>query len=164
MRERMASLPPEQRKMMESMMPAGMPGGLPADPPVVRKTSRTATIGGRSCKYVEVLDGTTLTNELCVVAPGTLTGGQTIYDAATKMGALMEQMLTSLDAPWLQQAAGRQVAEYGKIGGFPVASRSFENGKPATETKLQSAREEPLPAATFDVPSDYRRIDPMQGQ
>ena len=164
LREKLAAMSPEQRKMMESMMPGGLPGGAPAALPVVRQTSRASAVGGRSCKIVEIAANGAVTDELCVVAPGTLAGGQTVYDAAVNMGSVMRQMLGAIDAPWLQQAAGQQLAEYDKIGGFPLSVRHFDGGKAVSETKLTSAKEQAVPAATFEIPSGYRRIDPTQPQ
>jgi hypothetical protein len=160
MQERMAQMPPEQRAQMEKMM-AGMTGMGPPKKQEMRKTGRSGKVSGYSCSYVEVHEDGVLSDELCVVPPGDIKGSQELLAAAKKMSALMKEMMASIDAPWLRQMADRQMANFEQLGGIPVHSRHFSDGKPASETTLQAARSESLAAALFEIPAGYTRKDLM---
>jgi hypothetical protein len=157
MQEQLAKMPPEQRAQMERMMGKKIPGMGQASVQEVRKTTRTGKAGGYACNYVEVTADGVLENELCVVAPTALKGGDELMTAALTMSALVQDMLKGLDTPWLRQSIDRQVENYGKIGGVPVLSRYYADGKVANETTLKSIRSQALPAATFEVPAGYSR-------
>lgn len=157
MQEQLAKMPPEQRAQMERMMGKKIPGMGPASVQEVRKTARTGKIGGYSCNYVEVAEDGVVANELCVVAPAALKGGDELMNAALKMSALVHDMLQGMDAPWLKQSVDRQVENYGKIGGVPVLSRYYTDGKAVNETTIKSIRTQALPASTFEVPAGYSR-------
>jgi hypothetical protein len=160
----LAQMPPEQRAQMEKMLgkqAAGLGGGAKQE---VRKTSRTGQAAGRSCNYVEVVKADVVEDELCVVAPGTLKGGDELMNAAQKMSAMLQDALKDLDAPQLKQMIDDETALYAKVGGIPVLSRHYSDGKPVSETTLKSNRSESLPAVTFSVPDGYTRKDFMPGR
>ena len=102
--------------------------------------------------------GDVLTDEFCIVPASSLKGSEDLLAAARKMSALMQDMFSGLDAPGLKDMASRQ-PDYDKLGGIPVLTRHFSDGKPAHETVLQSIRKETLPAATFDTPAGYTKKD-----
>ena len=161
MQEQLAKMPPEQRAQMEKMMGSRMPGMARQKTQEIRKTGRTDKIGGYSCSYVEVHEDGALSDELCVVAPGTIKGTQDLLSAAAKMSALMKEMLGGLDAPWIKQAIDRQMTDYEKIGGMPLLARHYSGGKPSSETTLKSIRAEAVPAALFEIPAGYKQKDMM---
>lgn len=161
MQEQMAKMSPEQRAQMEKMMGNRMPGMGKEKSVEVRKTARTGKIGGYSCSYVEKYEDAVMTEELCVVPPGSLKGSQELIDAAKKMSALMQEMLSGIDSPWIRQMADNQSASYDKIGGVPVLSRHYSDGKAVSEMTLKAIRGESIPAAAFDVPAGYTKKDLM---
>lgn len=157
----LAQMPPEQRAQMEKMLgqnAAALGGGAKQE---VRKTSRSGQAAGHACSYVEVLKDGVIEDELCIVAPGTLKGGDELMAAAQKMSAMLQDALKDLDAPQLKQMMDEQTALYAKVGGIPVLSRHYNGGKPVSESTLRSNRSEALPAATFTVPAGYARRDFM---
>jgi hypothetical protein len=162
MQDQLAKMPPEQRAQMEKMMGNRLPGmGKQQKSQEIRKTARTDKISGYTCSYVEVHEDGILSDELCVVPPGTVKGSQELMDAAAKMSALLKDMLSSIDAPWLKQSVDKQVADYEKIGGLPLLTRHFADGKPTSETTLKSIRNEPVPAALFEIPAGYAKKEMM---
>jgi hypothetical protein len=158
MQQELANLPPAQRAMMESMM-GGQAGAVKRAPPTLRPTERTEKVAGYSCKVVQVFDADVLLRELCVAPPAQLKGGQEVYDAAAKMGAMLEEIVTSIDAPWLTGAMAQQMDNFGKLGGVPLATRTYEQGKLALEVRLQAIRSEALAASRFEVPADFQQRD-----
>lgn len=161
MQEQMAKMPPEQRAQMERMM-GGMPGMAKPSTQEIRKTSRTDDVAGNACTYVEVLEDGVLADEMCVAPAGALKGSKDLMDAAMKMSALVQDMLGSIDAPWLKDTIDRQAQNYQKIGGVPLRARHFENGKAVSESTLTSIRTEAVPASMFAVPAGYTKKDMMQ--
>jgi hypothetical protein len=156
MEEQLKNMTPEQRAMVEKMMGTQLPQGQAPATEVI-KTSRKDKIAGLSCTYSEVRRAGVLEQELCLAPPSSLVGGQEMFDVAKKMSALMEEMLASLQSPMLRKSLGEQVEPYAKLDGFPVFSRFYQGGKPASETTLKSMRSENIAASQFDVPADYKR-------
>lgn len=161
MQEQLAQMPPEQRAQMEKMMGERMPGFGKDKTQEFRKTRRSDRIGGYPCTFVEVLENGALTDELCVAAPSSIRGAQELLDAATKMSVLLKDMLSTLDAPWLRQTMERQVANYEKLGGVPVLTRHYSDGKPVHETTIKAIRSETIAATSFEVPAGYEQKDVM---
>ena len=163
LQERMKSMTPEQRAQMEKMLGGRIPGGLGEQQPPqeIKRTSRNDKINGYGCTYVEVREGGVLTDEMCVV-PGTgLKGSAELMSAARKMAALMQDMMSSMDAPWLKQMAQKQMQNFEALGGIPVLSRHFVDGRPQNETTLASIRSEPVAASMFEIPAGYTKKDMM---
>lgn len=163
MQEQLAKMPPEQRAQIEKMMGKSVPGAGEQKTQEFRKTSRTDKISGYSCTYVEMLEDGVLQDELCVVPSGQLKGSADLMAAAQKMQAMMDEMLKTLDSPWMKQMAERQTMNYSQLGGVPVFTRRYENGKPAAETTLRSIRSDSLPASTFEIPAGYTKQETMRG-
>ena len=164
LQERMKNMTPEQRAQMEKMMGGRMPAGMDGTAEKkqeIKRTARADKIGAYSCTYVQVLEEGVLTDEMCVVPAKALKGSDELIVAAKKMGDLMKEMMASMDAPWLQQMAQKQVQNFESLGGIPVLSRHFEDGKPHNETTLTSIRSESLAATTFEVPAGYTKKDMM---
>lgn len=161
MQEQMAKMSPEQRAQMEKMMGTRMPGMGKEKSIEIRKTSRTGKIGSYSCNYVERHEDGAMTEEMCVVPPGSLKGSDELIAAARKMSALLQEMLNGIDAPWLKQMADNQTANFDKIGGVPVLTRHFNAGKAVSETTMKTIRSEAIAASAFEVPAGYTKKDMM---
>ena len=160
MQEQLAKMPPEQRAQMEKMMGGRAAGMMSDKPQEIRKTQRTGKSSGHTCNYVEVHQDGELTDEFCVVPANALKGSQELLASAKKMSGLMKEMFSNLDAPWLKDMASKQ-ADYEKIGGVPVLTRHFADGKAAHETTMQAIRSEALAASLFELPAGYTKKDMM---
>ena len=156
LQQQLANLPPEQRAQLEQMLGQKMPQGGQAPKREIRKTSRTATVAGHGCTYAEVLQNGTLVAEMCV-APANLKAGKDLYDAGVKVGAMIKEMLESIDLPLLQGMANSGMEDLERLGGLPLLTRTFESGKAVAETTVKSIRAETLAENLFDIPSGYRR-------
>jgi len=163
MQEQLAKLPPEQRAQVEKMMGGQSGPGAKEKTQEFRKTSRSDKVAGYSCHYVEMLEDDVVQNEFCVVPTGSLKGSADLMAAAQKMQAMLSDMLKTLDSPWMKQMIARQQMNYEQLGGIPVLTRRFENGKATVETTLRAIRSESLPASTFDIPAGFAKKDMMQG-
>ncbi len=156
----LAKLPPEQRAMLEQMLKEQIPGA-PVGKPVEMKvvdTGRSETVDGRSCRVWEVrLDGV-LDQQHCVVPFDSLPGDEDVRGAFERMGRFFESMQAAL--PAYAAAAATEFDSLARLGGFPVLTRDFERGKPTgNETRVETWREESVPASMFEVPPGYRKRD-----
>jgi hypothetical protein len=159
--EQMKNMTPEQRAQMEKMMGGRMPAGMggPEKTQEIKRTSRSEKIGGYSCTYVEVLEDGVMTDEICVAPGQSLKGSDELIVAAKKMADLMKEMMANMNAPWLRQMVDKQTANFEKLGGIPVLSRHFEDGKPNNETTMTAIRSESLAASMFEIPAGYTKKD-----
>lgn len=161
LQERMKDMTPEQRAQMEKVMGGALPAGVgEAEKKIeIKRTARTDKVNGFGCTYAQVLEDGVLTDEVCVAPQASLKGSDELMTAATRMAALMREMMSTMDAPWLKQMAEKQIQNFAELGGIPVLSRHFEAGAPQSETTLTSLRTEALSASTFDIPAGYTRKD-----
>jgi hypothetical protein len=163
--EQMKNMSPEQRAQIERMTGTKLPGSEKAPVREVRKTSRAGKVAGYSCTYSEVLEDGVMQHEACVVPPADLKGSKELYDVGLKVGALAKDMMASVDAPWVRQMMDQQLENFTELGGLPVLTRSFDEGKPLHETTMKSIRTEAIAATQFDIPADYKQQElPNVGQ
>jgi hypothetical protein len=160
LQERMKTMTPEQRTQVEKMLGTRIPGGDQA-PQEIKRTSRTDKLNGYSCTYVEVREAGVLTDELCVVPASALKGSAELMSAAKKMSLLLNDMMAGMDAPWLKQMAQKQLQNFEALGGIPVMSRHFVDGKARNETSLGTISSESLAASLFEIPAGYTKKDMM---
>lgn len=155
--QQLANLPPEQRAQLEQMMGQKMPqAGKPAKREI-RKTSRTGNVSGYSCTYAEVLKNGALVSEMCVTPAANLKAGKDLYEVGMKVSAMVKEMVEGINAPFLQEMATSGMEDLDSLGGLPMLTRTFENGKVVEETTVKSLRSESLAESLFTLPSGYRR-------
>ncbi|HEY4366530.1 MAG TPA: hypothetical protein VGN07_04790 [Steroidobacteraceae bacterium] len=162
LQEQLAKMTPEQRAQMEKMLGKRVPGLGTQTVQDIRKTTRTDDVAGYHCNYTEVLQDGVLSAEFCVVPQNALKGGKELAESSARVSALVADMLKQIDAPWLKQLAEKQIEDYAKLGGIPVASRTFSDGKPTRESTLESATTQTLPATLFQVPAGFTKKDMLQ--
>jgi hypothetical protein len=161
LQERMKDMTPEQRAQMEKMMGGQLPPGMgeAEKKTEIKRTARADKVSGYSCTYVQVLEDGVLTDEMCVTPGNAMKGSDELMTAATKMAGLMREMMSSMNAPWLQQMADKQMQNFTEIGGIPVLSRHYAAGEPQSETTLTSIRSEALAGSVFEIPAGYTKKD-----
>jgi hypothetical protein len=147
-----ASLPAEQRQMVEQLM-HGMKSTPAATAVEVRKTDRPENIDGHSCVTWEILSGGAVIGETCVTswaAAGVPKGSLDVY------GSLIH-FLDPLAAlvPNLSQDLGAAVRGLETIDGFPLRTRTLRNGEVVMQTSLAVVDRRPHQAALFAVPEGY---------
>ncbi len=159
MKEQLAKMPPEQREQMEQMLSSQMPG-LSGDGKQwtveVMDTGKSDKVDGRSCKVWDVKRNGQLDDQLCVVAYSALPGKENFQTVFAEFARAFEEMAKS--APMLSGVMNNEFSAQAKVNGFPVRSRSYENGKLVNEQQVMRVwREESIPASMFEVPAGYKR-------
>ena len=156
LQEQMANMTPEQRAQIERMTGTKLPGSTKEPVQEIRMTPRTGKVAGYACTYSEVLEDGVLQHEACVVPPADLKGSRELYEVASKVGTLIKDMMASVDAPWMRQMMDRQMENFTALGGLPVLTRTFDEGKPLHESSMKSIRSENVATAQFEIPAGYK--------
>lgn len=147
----LATMPKEQRAMMESMM-AGTMGPAAAPKRDLRETGRAEQTAGYACKVWEVLEAGVKVSELCVVDAKKLPAGADLATSMQAFGALAKEMVENLG---MTRAVDDSWAELERVKGWPVVTRHFVQGKISDEFALRTVREEKIGADLFEVPAGY---------
>lgn len=157
MKEQLAKMPPEQREQIEAMM-AKTPGMGGADQKWVVEavdTGKSDKVDGRTCKVWDVKRNGELDDQLCVVPFAQLPGKENFQAVFANFAKVFEEMAKSV--PMLSGVMSNEFSAQAKVGGFPVRSRAYENGKLGQEEQLVKVwREEAVPAAMFEIPAGYK--------
>jgi hypothetical protein len=141
MKEQLAQLPEEQRKMAEEMMGSRMKKAPTVE---VTKTEETSTISGYACtKYLVKHDGE---HASTVWATKDVTGFETMKEDMEEFGRRMKAMTKNLGS---KDPSG--ILE--GVEGFPVQTETKDGWKTVV-TKVEQAS---TPAAEYEVPSDYKK-------
>jgi hypothetical protein len=155
MKEQLSKLPPEQRAQVEQMMAAQMPG-LDGKEYVVEAvdTGKSDKVDNRACRVWDVKRNGELDEQLCVVPYSALPGKENLPAVFAKFAKLFEEMAKSV--PML---TGMMTSEFNtmiRVNGFPVRTRSYENGKLGNAEQLVKVwREEAVPPSMFEIPAGY---------
>lgn len=165
MREQMASLPPDQRALMENMMKQQgipMPGAsaATAKAPVydATPTGKSDTVNGRACKLWTVTRDGAPAEQLCVVPYAGLPGKDEFQQLAEKMRPLMQQLTSSFGRQFDGNPMDFESNLAKKLNGAPFSTRRYENGALSNEAMIvKTWKSQTLPAARFDIPADYRK-------
>lgn len=158
MAAQMASMPPEQRAMMEKMMGqmgGGAPGAAaaPTRTRTLKNTGRTETVAGIKCSVWEAAVNGQKEEELCAAEPGSIPGGDEAMKTFREIGAMLKGFTESFGARGKKSTAPWNDLE--TINGVPILTRDFEHGKATSETRLMVARKESVPDSAFEVPAGY---------
>src|SRR3982751_868771 len=157
MKEQLAKMPPEQRAQIEQMM-AKTPGmGGDGQKWVVDAvdTGKNDKVDGRACRVWDVKRNGELDDQLCVVPFAQLPGKENFQAVFANFAKVFEEMAKSV--PMLAGVMSNEFSAQAKVGGFPVRSRAYENGKLGTEEQLVKVwREEAVPASMFEIPAGYK--------
>ena len=159
MQDKMKSMSPEQRAMMEKMMGNRIPGGLGApDKPDVwasKDMATSATVEGRKCENWSLSRNGALYEELCVVPYNTLPGKEDFQKVFKEMSEAFADVAKSM--PNADVAAKARMA----INGYAVRTRQYaSDGKfRPTETIMTKWVDESIPASMFEVPAGYTKAE-----
>jgi len=164
MREKLASMPPEQRAAMEQMMKqrglgGGAMTGAPQKPAVydAEPTGAGETVNGKSCKLWNVKRDGVLTQQLCVVPLSAMPGADEVMALGKQMMALFEKfggVMREQMAAVMQESNAAMT----KINGYPIMTRAYHDGVVAEDQYIVKAwKQQAIDAAKFEIPADYTK-------
>ena len=161
MDEEIAALPPEQRRLM---MIAMLSDDAPPPETRVVRTEDEAEKGGFDCVRYEVFEDEEKVREVWVAdwdqlpraadLRTTLVGLEGFF---TRVTAAFEDVTSSLTGLPAMELGGSPFQDLKMMGGFPVLSRDFEDGRLVAETLVVSVAETIVPMASFSPPETYER-------
>jgi len=156
-------LPPEQRAQVEKMTGGAATGGAaPAavptrEAPRVIPSGKTDTVGGISCREVEVTRGKEKESEICVADWAAAGIAKADLEGFRKLVAFQEEMTRGIGIS-SESADGEQaLALYEQLDGVPVRVRTFKGGAPRTEMRILKIEKKALDPALFEVPAGYTK-------
>jgi hypothetical protein len=168
MEAELASMPPEQRAMVEQMMKGRMQGMLPDAAEKAPKPRVEPAGSGQwedyKCDKYTVYEGDKKTQEICASPLGDIDGAEEMMQAFRGMAAYIEKVRESMPGPLAAGMAQNPAEIMDRINGFPVHTVDFKDGSPSAETWLESMTEENLDSALFAAPEGYKRNDPLRGR
>jgi hypothetical protein len=158
MEERMAAMPPEQRKRMEEMMEklgrggagAMLPGAKPRDRSL-KKTARTETVAGIKCTVWEAIEDGQKEQELCAAPAASVPGGDDVIKTFREIAAMLSAITDKLG----KQASQQPWRDMETINGVPILTRDFSDGKATSEMRLNVVRKESVPGSSFELPAGF---------
>ncbi|HZF27224.1 MAG TPA: hypothetical protein VEZ88_13245 [Steroidobacteraceae bacterium] len=164
MKADLAKMPPQQRKQVEEMMAKqGMdPDAKPSKRVVdATDTGKTESINGRSCHVWDITRDGALDQQYCVAAFASVPGGSEVQTLMQNYQSFFQQMSEMMAGAGGGSDSMRDEFElWKKLGGYPIATRGYAGSKlETTETVVKTWQVQAVPAAMFEVPSDYTKRD-----
>ena len=162
MEQALANVPAEQRGMVEKMMKQRIPQMAPpqvtqeAPKTDIRLTTRNDTINGYDCVFYEAYRNEQKQGEYCVSEWSELDASDNIETSFKNMSEFMEGMLEQFSDMAPIRMDNNPFSYMKDIGGFPVFSRQYTNGKIIQETTLSSITESSIDDAVFQAPEGYQ--------
>jgi hypothetical protein len=166
MQKQLASMPPEQRAMVEKMMAGKMPppeGEKKAEAPVTyKKSGKTETINGFPCTSYDAMRGDKRQQEIWVtdwkrfdMSPADFKVFERFADFMKEMvGPMTRQFGTSLNQKFTDAEGGDG------IPGVPIRTVAYtDRGEIVTEIK--KIAKESIPASKFEVPQGLKKESMM---
>ena len=156
MMQQMASIPPEQRKMMEKMMQGKMPGMQ--KPPVRRfEKGGAAQVGPYECNLVTMYSDEQKSQEVCLADASVEADLEEAMEAVHAMARFAESLMKmARDMPFgkMFETAFQDLSE---MEGFPVRTRMFNGkGEITRESTLKSITRRDLEPGMFEIPKGYK--------
>ena len=156
MQKQLEKLPPEQRAMAQQMMQSAMPSAATPQLTYVW-TKDTKTVANYQCTFVQGMRGATKVSEYC----GSTSADFKISDAERGTVLDMQRYLRNFTIMVRTSDDATRAFQWDtSVDGYPVITRCFRDGVMTLDLTLQSVSRAPLPAELFDIPRDYRKIDP----
>lgn len=166
MEAQLASMPPEQRAMVEQMMKGRMQGmmGQQDDAPPALKVESMGSGEWQShdCRRYAVFEGSEKTQEVCAAELDEVDGADEVIEGFRDMAAYMTKMTESLPMRSNDRPNPGELMD--QIDGFPVHTVDYDNGVVVSEMSMDSVVEQDLDEELFAAPEGYRRQDPFGGR
>ena len=162
MQQKMASMPPEQRAMMEQAMKgrAGAMGAGGAPSPTVTFQAKGSTdkVGPFTCSKYDELSNGKRTAELCAATFDQLHLTEADLRSFQSMAKFMEPMRR-------MNPRGMAALPTEQIHGFPVRTVMYDAAdKPTYEDTVLSAEQQSVEAGMFTLPAGLTKSDMMGGR
>ena len=157
MEAQLRSLPPEQRAMVERAMKGRLPAAAeaaPAPSEEYRRTGERAEKEGHPCRLVEVWAGGHKVREHWVTDWSELKLKREDVAVLGELSEFLTELTASLGASKGMPDMMRVTDE---MGGLPVVTVDYDDGRPSSETRLLGVERVDVPASELQLPEGYTR-------
>ena len=156
LKEKLASMPPEQRAKMEAMM-ARVGGAAPAAATASAKPeyrrAGTDKAGKWTCDKYEGFRNGVKVSEVCTVEPKALGLTMADFEISKQVAAFFEKMLPQ----GVDQIVGVGTMETQGFSGVPVRRVSYNGAQVQSTSELTDVRRQTFAADTYDVPAGFQK-------
>lgn len=162
MKAQMATMPPEQRAMIEKMMKGQMEqlqassAGAKTVPLAFKKTGARKTINGYACEKYDVSRGGETLREMWITDWKNMRDFQETSTAFESMGNFFKGMMDALKDSPFAQSMDNPYSHTVELNGFPVMTTELKNGVPVMEITMKSMRKTNLTDEVFLPPKGYK--------
>lgn len=147
-------------KMKQGMaVMSGMAKAMSEQEVVVKKTGQTRDVAGFHCEEWSIKTNEFTTMKECVTTK--LQYPVHAYDAFKNYGESMRKAMSPMIGS-ATKGMNDRAEKMKAIKGFPVASSMESNimgNKTTTETEVTEIRHSSIPASTWEVPADYKKVE-----
>ena len=153
MKEKMASMPPEQRAKMEALM--AQLGTGPAGTPVRPEYRRAGSdkVGKWACDKYEGFRNGKKVSEVCTVEPKALGLTEADFDVTKQVASFFEKMLP----PGGEQLVGIGRIEKQGFAGIPIRRAAYDGDKVLSISEVTDVKRENFAASTYEVPEGFQK-------
>jgi hypothetical protein len=154
MKEKIASMPPEQRAKMEALMsqlgtgPAGAPGGRPE-----YRRAGSDKVGKWACDKYEGFRSDKKVSEVCTVEPKALGLTEADFDVTKQVASFFEKMLPQ----GVDQLVGVGRVETQGFAGIPIRRAAYDGDKVLSISEVTDVKRENFDASTYEVPAGFQK-------
>ncbi len=157
--EALKNLPKEQREAIEKMQKrggAGMGGGAVRPETEVRNTGERGNQKGYPCVKYEMLRDGRVVREIWTTDWDNIDGGDEAKEVLKALDAFFKAFWKEMPGGGDRFGGQNPYKMMNFDKGFPVVTRSFEEGELESETVLESVTERDLDPDAFEPPKGYR--------
>jgi len=155
MKEKMASMPPEQRAKMEALMSrlggAATPAAAAAKPEYKRAGSDK--VGKWACEKYEGFRNGQKVSEVCTVDPKVLGLTMADFDLSKQVAAFFQKMLPQGTEPM----AGMATFEAQGFSGIPLRRIAYTGDKVTVSSEVTEVRRQTFPDSSYEVPAGFQK-------
>ena len=154
MKEKLASMPPEQRAKVEAMM--ARIGGAGAVTGAAKPEYRRAgsdKVGKWTCEKYEGFRNGEKISEVCTVDPKVLGLTMADFEISKQVGAFFEKILPQA----ADQLFAMGTPEAQGFSGVPVRRINFSGGNVQSTSELTDVRRQTFPESSYDVPAGFQK-------
>jgi hypothetical protein len=155
MKDKVASMPPEQRAKMEALMsqlgtegPVGGPGGRPE-----YRRAGSDKVGKWACDRYEGFRAGKKVSEVCTVEPKAVGLTEADFDVTKQVASFFEKMLPQVVDQMV--AVGR--LETQGFAGIPIRRTAYNGDKVLWTSEVTEVKRENFAASTYDVPAGFQK-------
>ena len=160
LKEKIATLPPEQRAKSEAMLAlmAGGPGSADFLKPEYRRAGSDKTGKWACAKYEGFRNGQKI-SEVCTVDPKVLGLTMADFEVSKQLAAFFQKLLP----PGVEQLIGMANFESQGLSGIPVRRITYNGDKVMVSSEVTDVRRENFADSSYEVPAGFQKQTPGKG-